>query len=192
MAIQTNNKKMLITGGIIIGVAGLAYLFRNKIKNYFVPNLIPEENGIVNPIDPNSLLPPRDPNEPLVYVAPVDPVTPVVDDNKIDIDRKIKKGEINENVRSLQYNIRELQNILGAKKFIKADGNFGDGTHKALLQLSDFYKKNNYWTIRKARETVARYAGEKSMFFPQYLKTANNYNDLLKIFQASYVSTIKK
>jgi hypothetical protein len=187
MAIQKNNKKIYVTGGIILAVAGLGYLFRKQIKNYFVPELMPSEyDGDVSP----DFLLPQDPGT--VVIDNSSAVAPVVDDNKIDIDRKIKKGEINENVRSLQYNIREIQNILGAKKFIIADANFGAETHKALLKLSNFYKKNNYWTIRKARETVARYAGEKSMNFPQYLKNANNYNDLLKIYQASYVSTINK
>ena len=45
MAIQKNNKKIYVTGGIILAVAGLGYLFRKQIKNYFVPELMPGENS---------------------------------------------------------------------------------------------------------------------------------------------------
>lgn len=185
MAIKTNNKKMYITGGIILGVAGLAYLFRKQIKNYFVPNLIPEDNGVVvNPIDPNSLLPPRDPNEQLVYTPAI-----VEDPTKaFNIDSQLKKGQAkNDMAKLLQYNIREIQAMNGIPLLEKADGAFGDKTDKALLVISDFYKKNGYWTVRKARETVVRYAGQKGLVFPAYLLTASNYKDLQKIYDATVV-----
>lgn len=189
MAIKTNNQKMYVTGGIILGVAGLAFLFRKEIKNLFGKKTIENEIDGSLPLDPGTEV-----NAELVVDggAVADIVTPVnVDDpNKIDIDRKIKKGETNENVKSLQYNIREIQNILGAKNLIKADGNWGPATEKAMLNISDFYKKNGYWTIRKARETMVRYAGLKGKLFPAYLAKASNIADLKKIFSATVVKKV--
>ena len=198
MATKTNNKKMIVTGGIILGVAGLAYLFRKKIKNYFVPNLMPGEDGggiqIIKDIisgDPNAL-PAVDPNAVAPYVAPyVAPSeTAWVPPASIDIDAKLKKGMKDENVKLLQYNIREIQNINGIYPLIGADGNFGGGTEKMLLQISDFYKKNGYWTIRRARETMARYAGQKKKAFPKYLENVSNAKDLKKIYDATIVKKI--
>ena len=198
MATKTNNKKMIVTGGIILGVAGLAYLFRKKIKNYFVPNLMPGEDGggiWKNPIDPNAVVPyvaPIDPNAVAPYVAPyVAPSEPAwVPPASIDIDAKLKKGMKDENVKLLQYNIREIQNINGIYPLIVADGDFGGGTEKMLLRISDFYKKNGYWTIRRARETMARYAGQKKKPFPKYLESVSNVKDLKKIYDATIVKKI--
>ena len=192
MATKTNNKKMIVTGGIILGVAGLAYLFRKKIKNYFVPNLEPGENGggiqIIKDIISGDPLPPVDPNAVAPYVAPSEPAW--VPPASIDIDAKLKKGMKDENVKLLQYNIREIQNINGIYPLIGADGNFGGGTEKMLLRISDFYKKNGYWTIRRARETMARYAGQKKKPFPKYLENVSNVKDLKKIYDATIVKKI--
>lgn len=196
MATKTNNKKMYVTGGIILGVAGLAFLFRKEIKNLFVRPLMPGENGggiWRGGIDPNNELPPVDPGTLVVDPGTVaDIVTPVVveDPNKIDIDKKIKKGQKDANVKLLQYNIREIQNINGIQPLLDADGDFGNKTDKALLVISDFYKKNGYWTIRKARETMVRYAGQKGKLFPAYLAKASNIADLKKIFSATVVKKV--
>lgn len=185
MAIKTNNKKMYVTGGIILAVAGLAFLFRKEIKNLFGKKTIEDiDMGGVLPLDPGTIV-----NDPGTVA---DIVTPVVveDPNKIDIDKKIKKGQKDANVKLLQYNIREIQNINGIQPLLDADGDFGNKTDKALLVISDFYKKNGYWTIRKARETMVRYAGQKGKLFPAYLAKASNIADLKKIFNATVVKKV--
>lgn len=169
----TKNTKTLIIGGIIIGLGGLGYVFRNKIKSFFVPV---DPNPLPPFIDPNILPPVPDPN--------ILPPGPDVDKNKLNIDARLIKGNKDDNVKSLQYNIREIQSMLGVP-LIKADGDFGKNTRDALLIISDFFKKNGYWTIRKARETVARYKGEKKLPFPSYLVAAENYSDLKKIYDTA-------
>jgi hypothetical protein len=189
MATKTNNKKMYVTGGIILGVAGLAYVFRKEIKNLFVKTAI--DGGDINSIDPNNLLPPVDPGTIVVNNDVVAPV--VVEDptKAYNIDTALKKGQAkNDMAKLLQYNIREIQSMLGIPLLETPDGVFGNKTEKALKVISDFYKKNNYWTVRKARETVVRYAGQKGKAFPLYLQTASNYKDLRKIYDATKIKNI--
>lgn len=178
MAIQkTNNKKMLIIGGIILGAAGLAYVYREKIMNYFVPKIEPEPEP--EPIIPIPIIKGKiDNNNQLPEPKPKAKANP--------IDIKLKKGDKGDNVKLLQYNIREIQFYLGVPQ-IKADGDFGAATDKAVLSISVFYKENGYWTIRKARELAVRYAGEKGLRFPIYLSTAENLADLQKIYQTGLV-----
>jgi hypothetical protein len=178
MAIQkTNNKKMLIIGGIILGAAGLAYVYREKIMNYFVPKIEPEPEP--EPIIPIPIIKGKiDNNNQLPEPKPKAKANP--------IDIKLKKGDKGDNVKLLQYNIREVQFYLGVPQ-IKADGDFGAATDKAALSISKFYKENGYWTIRKARELAARYAGEKGLRFPVYLSTVSNLEDLQKIYQTGLV-----
>lgn len=186
MATKTNNKKMYITGGIILGVAGLAFLFRKEIKNLFVRPAI--DGGDINSIDPNNFLPPVDPGTIVINNDAVAPA--VVEDptKAYNIDTALKKGQAkNDMAKLLQYNIREIQAMNKIPLLEKADGAFGDKTDKALKVISDFYKKNGYWTVRKARETVVRYAGQKGLVFPAYLLTASNYKDLQKIYDATVV-----
>lgn len=191
MATKTNNKKMYVTGGIILGVAGLAYVFRKEIKNLFGKKTIEDvDMGGVLPLDPGAVV-----NDPGTIVINNDAVAPVVveDPTKAyNIDTALKKGQAkNDMAKLLQYNIREIQSMLGIP-LINADGSFGDKTDKALKVISDFYKKNGYWTVRKARETVVRYAGQKGKAFPLYLQTASNYNDLQKIYNATVVAQKSK
>jgi len=184
MATKTNNKKMYVTGGIILGVAGLAYVFRKEIKNLFGKKTIEDDMGGSLPLDPNAVV-----NDPGTIVINNDAVAPVVveDPTKAyNIDTALKKGQAkNDMAKLLQYNIREIQSMLGIPLLEKADGSFGDKTDKALKVISDFYKKNGYWTVRKARTTVVRYAGQKGKAFPLYLETASNYKDLKKIYDAT-------
>ena len=79
-----------------------------------------------------------------------------------------------------------MQFYLGVPQ-IKADSDFGTATDKALLSISNFYKENGYWTVRKSRELAARYAGEKGLRFPIYMSTASNVEDLQKIYQTGLV-----
>jgi len=174
---QTNNKKMFLIGGIILGVAGLGYLYRNQIMGLFKP-----KNEPIEPIEP--IIP-----EPIikgVITNDNDLPAPKITPKTSDIDKKLKKGDKGDLAKQLQYNIREIQFYLGVPQ-IKADGNLGPASDKALLSISTFYKENGYWTIRKARETAVRYAGEKGLRFPIYLTTAENVKDLQKIYQTGLV-----
>ena len=174
---KTNKKKMYITGGIILAIAGLSYLYRKEIKSLFVksepiPDIAPPQELIDNAIEKQK----------------TDTDTKVVPKNNR-LDEKLKKGDKSDNVKDLQYNIRELQFYLKMPT-LKADGDFGNITDKALMIISDFYKKNKYWTIRKARETVVRYAGERGLRFPIYLTQAENVKDLRKIYDGAVVKKI--
>lgn len=178
MAIQkTNNKKMLIIGGIILGAAGLGYLYREKIMGLFKPKsepIEPIEPFIPTPIIKGEIIN----NKELPAPKPKGKTS--------EIDKKLKKGDKGDNVKLLQYNIREIQFYLGVPQIV-ADGDFGAATDKAVLSISVFYKENGYWTIRKARELAVRYAGEKGLRFPIYLSTAENLADLQKIYQTGLV-----
>lgn len=171
------DKKLLIAGGVLLAIGGIGYLYRNEIMNLFV-----KKDDII----------PISPEDPIIPNNNTDPITPPVKvlPSVKEIDKKLKKGDINNNVKQLQFNIREIQKISGAKSFIEADGDFGNGTHTALLLVSDFYKKNGYWTIRKARETVARYAGKFGLPFPVYLLNVENNADLRKIYQGAKVKGV--
>lgn len=168
------DKKLLIAGGVILAVGGIGYLYRNEIMNLFIKDPIPI--GPPDPIIPNNN---TDPITPPVKVLP----------SVKEIDKKLKKGDKNNNVKQLQFNIREIQKMLKTTPLI-ADGDFGKITDGVLLKISDFYKKNGYWTIRKARETVARYAGKFGLPFPVYLLNVENNADLRKIYQGAKVKGV--
>jgi hypothetical protein len=55
------------------------------------------------------------------------------------------------------------------------------------LKISSNYKENGFFTIRRARETAAKYSGEKGLRFPSYLSTTSNVSDLQKIYQTGLV-----
>jgi len=153
----------------------LAYVYREKIMNYFVPKIEPEPEPI--PPVPQPIIKGKIVNNKEL---------PAPKSKTRAIDLKLKKGDKGDNVKLLQYNIREIQFYLGVPQ-IKADSDFGNATDKAVLSISEFYKENGYWTIRKARELAARYAGEKGLRFPIYLSTAENLADLQKIYQTGLV-----
>lgn len=169
------NKNLLIAGGVLLAVGGIGYLYRNEIMNLFI-----KKDDII-PIDPEDSIIPNN-NE--IVVPPVK-ILPSVKE----IDKKLKKGDKNNNVKQLQFNIREIQKMLKTTP-LTADGDFGKITDGVLLKISDFYKKNNYWTIRKARETVARYAGKFGLEFPVYLLNVENNQDLQKIYQGAKVKGV--
>jgi hypothetical protein len=194
MAIKkTNNKKMYITGGIILGVAGLAYLFRNQIKNLFTTKSEFEDTpqNEIPYIAPDIIVPSTKEKTAIPDMVPKKN-TKAEDATKekkkviSEIDKKLKKGDKNKNVKDLQYNIREILSILKLP-LINANGIFDDATDKALLKISSNYKENGFFTIRRARETSAKYAGEKGLRFPSYLSTTSNVADLQKIYQTGLV-----
>ena len=169
------DKKLLIAGGVILAVGGIGYLYRNEIMNLFI-----KKDDII----------PIGPEDPIIPNNNTDPITPPVKLPSVkEIDKKLKKGDINNNVKQLQFNIREIQKMLKTTPLI-ADGDFGKITDGVLLKISDFYKKNGYWTIRKARETVARYAGKFGLEFPVYLLNVENNQDLRKIYQGAKVKGV--
>jgi hypothetical protein len=167
------DKKLLIAGGVLLAVGGIGYLYRNEIMNLFI-----KKDDII----------PIEPEDPIIINNNNEVITPPVKNlpSVKEIDKKLKKGDKNNNVKLLQYNIREVQFYLGFPQ-IKADGDFGSATDKAALSISKFYKENGYWTIRKARELAAKYAGEKGLRFPVYLSTVSNLEDLQKIYQTGLV-----
>ena len=170
------NKNLLIAGGVLLAVGGIGYLYRNEIMNLFIKDpVIP-----IGPEDP--IIPNNNNTDP---IAPPVKVLPSVKE----IDKKLKKGDKNNNVKQLQFNIREIQKMLKTTP-LTADGDFGKITDGVLLKISDFYKKNGYWTIRKARETVARYAGKFGLPFPVYLLNVENNADLRKIYQGAKVKGV--
>jgi hypothetical protein len=170
------NKNLLIAGGVLLAVGGIGYLYRNEIMNLFI-----KKDDII-PIDPEDSIIPNNNTDP---ITPPVKVLPSVKE----IDKKLKKGDKNNNVKQLQFNIREIQKMLKTTP-LTADGDFGKITDGVLLKISDFYKKNNYWTIRKARETVARYAGKFGLEFPVYLLNVENNQDLQKIYQGAKVKGV--
>jgi hypothetical protein len=170
---------MLVIGGIIIGIAGIGYLYREQIKSLFKSKIEPQPEPEPEPIIPTPIIKGKIENN---NATPAE--KPKAKTNPIDL--KLKKGDKGDNVKLLQYNIREVQFYLGVPQ-IKADSDFGAATDKALLSISNFYKENGYWTVRKARELAARYAGEKGLRFPIYMSTASNLEDLQKIYQTGLV-----
>ena len=170
------DKKLLIAGGVLLAIGGIGYLYRNEIMNLFV-----KKDDII----------PISPEDPIIPNNNTDPITPPVKvlPSVKEIDKKLKKGDKNNNVKQLQFNIREIQ-IMLKNTPLTADGDFGKITDGVLLKISDFYKKNGYWTIRKARETVARYAGKFGLPFPVYLLNVENNADLRKIYQGAKVKGV--
>jgi hypothetical protein len=172
------DKKLLIASGVILAVGGIGYLYRNEIMNLFI-----KKDDII----------PIEPEDPIIINNNNEVITPPVKNlpSVKEIDKKLKKGDKNNNVKNLQINIREIQKMLKTTP-LATDGDFGKITDGILLKISDFYKKNGYWTIRKARETVARYAGSLKFPFPNYLLKVENNDDLRKIYRAAKAKGFEK
>ena len=175
MVKKSNTNKIIIGGAVLLGLGAIAYIYKDNIMTLFQPKkLVDQGDGD------------EDPKKPPVVIdggsgggTPDQPKQPV-----IDLDTKIIKGQKNDNVKKIQFIIREIQGLLG-KKQIKADGDFGKNTDLALKDISNFYKNNLYWTLRKARETWVQYSAFKKLPFPVALFGVSNEADLRKIYSAN-------
>jgi len=189
MAIKTNNKKKYIAGGIILAVTGIAYLYREQIKNLFNKNseyetLTQLPKPIIEPII-------QAPEQPIIKPGSIPKKNTKGEDatkekKKVisEIDKKLKKGDLGKNVSDMQYNVREILSILKLP-LINANGIFDKSTDEALLKISPYYKENGFYTVRRAREVVANYSGSKNLRFPTYLSTVSNVKDLKKIYDTN-------
>jgi len=189
MAIKTNNKKKYIAGGIILAVTGIAYLYREQIKNLFNKNseyetLTQLPKPIIEPII-------QAPEQPIIKPGSIPKKNTKGEDatkekKKVisEIDKKLKKGDLGKNVSDMQYNVREILSILKLP-LINANGIFDKSTDEALLKISPYYKENGFYTVRRAREVVANYSGSKNLRFPAYLATVSNVKDLKKIYDTN-------
>jgi hypothetical protein len=179
MVKKTNTNKLIIGGAVVLGLGAIAYIYKDNIMELLgIKKKINQGDGDV------------DPKLPPVIVdgggggatgggSQDQPKQPVVD-----LDTKIIKGQKNDNVKKIQFIIREIQGMLG-KKQIKADGDFGKATDAALKDISNFYKNNLYMTLRKIREIWVQYSAFKKLPFPVALLGVSNEADLRKIYSAN-------
>jgi hypothetical protein len=93
------DKKLLIASGVILAVGGIGYLYRNEIMNLFI-----KKDDII----------PIEPEDPIIINNNNEVITPPVKNlpSVKEIDKKLKKGDKNNNVKNLQINIREIQKML--------------------------------------------------------------------------------
>jgi hypothetical protein len=181
MVKKTNTNKIIIGGAVLLGLGAIAYIYKDNIMELLgKKKLVDQGDGDEDPKKPPVILDGVNPDgTPLIYKGNDTPKQPV-----IDLDTKIIKGQKNDNVKKIQFIIREIQGLLG-KKQIKADGDFGKNTDLALKDISNFYKNNLYWTLRKARETWVQYSAFKKLPFPVALFGVSNEADLRKIYSAN-------
>jgi len=189
MAIKTNNKKKYIAGGIILAVTGIAYLYREQIKNLFKKksefeitpqNELPFVAPIITTTKEKITIPNSVPKKNTKGENATKEKKKVINE----IDKKLKKGDQGKNVSDMQYNVREILSILKLP-LINANGIFDKSTDEALLKISPYYKENGFYTVRRAREVVANYSGSKNLRFPAYLATVSNVKDLKKIYDTN-------
>jgi hypothetical protein len=113
---------------------------------------------------------------------------------KIDIDKKIRKGDKNDLVYKIQVAVNNIARIRGINSFIDTetgkvlnfpiplDSVFGNMTDSGLRFALPEYKGAGFATVRKAREQWARSAGYFKRPFPTELSAVSNYADLKKIY----------
>jgi hypothetical protein len=113
---------------------------------------------------------------------------------KIDIDKKVRKGDKNDLVYKIQIAVNNIARIRGINSFIDTetgkvlnfpiplDSVFGNMTDSGLRFALPEYKGAGFATVRKAREQWARSAGYFKRPFPTELSAVSNYADLKKIY----------
>ena len=187
MVKKTNTNKLIIGGAVLLGLGAVAYIYKDNIMALLgKKKLVDQGDGDEDPKKPPVILDGVNADgTPLIYKGDT-PKKPVVD-----LDTKIIKGQKNDNVKKLQFIVREIQGML-KKKQIKADGDFGNATDKALKEISQFYQGNNYWTIRKAREAWAMYSAQNKLPFPVALLGVSNLKDLQDIYASQLAKVAVK
>ena len=179
MVKKSNTNKIIIGGAVLLGLGAVAYIYRDNIMTLFgQKKLVDQGDGDVDP-----KLPPVVIDGETGGGTPDQPKQPV-----INLDTKIIKGQKNDDVKKIQFIVREIQGMLG-KKQIKADSDFGKNTDLALKDISNFYIKNLYMTLRKMREIWVQYSAFKKLPFPVQLLGVSNVDDLQKIYNAN--ATVK-
>lgn len=113
---------------------------------------------------------------------------------KLDIDKKVRKGDKNELVYKIQVAVNNIARIRRKNNYwdndknkeisfpIPLDSDFGNMTDSALKFALPDYKGAGFTTVRKAREQWARTAGYYQDPFPTELSATANYLDLKKIY----------
>jgi hypothetical protein len=120
-------------------------------------------------------------------------------ETKVDIDKKVRKGDKNELVYKIQIAVNNIARIRGINSFIDTetgkvlkfpiplDSSFGNMTDSGLRFALPEYKSAGYATVRKAREQWVRSAGYFKRPFPTELSAVSNYADLKKIYDINAV-----
>ena len=120
---------------------------------------------------------------------------------KVDIDKKVRKGDKNDLVYKIQVAVNNIARIRRVTSYldkdkgktiyfpIPLDSDFGNITDSALKFALPEYKGAGFATVRKAREQWARSAGYFNRPFPTELSAAANYLDLKKIYDVNRSKT---
>lgn len=121
---------------------------------------------------------------------------------KIDLDKKIKKGDKGDLVYRVQIAINNIARLRGKSYWYDKDkkknvnfplptdpinSEFADRTDSGAKFAFGSYRSSGYVTLRKAREQWARSAGYFNKPFPTELVGVSNYEDLLKIYNLNRV-----
>lgn len=123
---------------------------------------------------------------------PIKPSTP-----KIELDKKIKKGDKGDLVYRVQIAINNIAKLRGRSYWWDKDkkknvqfplpidpvkSEFADRTDSGAKFAFPTYRGSGYITLRKAREQWVRSAGYYNKPFPTELVNVSNYSDLKKIY----------
>ena len=120
---------------------------------------------------------------------------------KLDIDKKVRKGDKNDLVYKIQIAVNNIARIRRVTSYldkdkgktiyfpIPLDSDFGNITDSALKFALPEYKGAGFATVRKAREQWARSAGYFNRPFPTELSATANYLDLKKIYDVNRSKT---
>ena len=120
---------------------------------------------------------------------------------KVDIDKKVRKGDKNDLVYKIQVAVNNIARIRRVTSYldkdkgktiyfpIPLDSDFGNITDSALKFALPEYKGAGFATVRKAREQWARSAGYFNRPFPTELSATANYLDLKKIYDVNRSKT---
>ena len=116
---------------------------------------------------------------------------------KVDIDKKIKKGDNGDGVYRVQLAINNIARLRGKNYWWDNDkkknvqfplptdpvrSEFADRTDSGAKFAFPSYRSSGYITVRKAREQWVRSAGHFQKPFPTELVNVSNYADLKKIY----------
>ena len=116
---------------------------------------------------------------------------------KVDIDKKIKKGDKGDGVYRVQLAINNIARLRGKNYWWDNDkkknvqfplptdpvrSEFADRTDSGAKFAFPSYRSSGYITVRKAREQWVRSAGHFNKPFPTELTSVSNYADLKKIY----------
>jgi len=137
-----------------------------------------------------------------VPTIPAPPKVETPQKPKIELDKKIKKGDKGDLVYRVQIAINNIAKLRGRSYWWDKDKNknvnfplphdpikseFADRTDSGAKFAFPTYRNSGYITLRKAREQWARSAGYFNKPFPTELVGVSNYLDLKKIYDYNKV-----